>query len=170
MYLYEEDKGQIWNPCSLQTLPPRKGIQKLSAKTVKKHMEKDPSSKLNETMMFTGTKQRVRVYMTCPQNPKLMILISVSKHLNNHRRERSPQNQKSSIKAKVRRVLDFDVVSPPKALTQGWVYHLLQGTHSNRAQYLIMPMTPVSLSHTAQQTQHSLLRALHQHQVIPEMW
>ena len=32
------------------------GAQKLSAKTAKKHKEKYPSSKLNVTKMFTGTK------------------------------------------------------------------------------------------------------------------
>ena len=49
----------------MNTFPPEKvpflctpcGAWKLSAKTAKKH-KKHPSSKLNVTMMFTGTKQR----------------------------------------------------------------------------------------------------------------
>ena len=68
--------------------------------------------------MFTGTKQKVELTsedmcMRYLQNPKSMTLISheqVSEQPQNIRASPKPEEPN---KAKVRRVLDFDVVSPP---------------------------------------------------------
>ena len=180
MCLYEEDQGCSWGPCSSQTLPPEKvpfqctmcGAQKLSAKTTKKHKkEKHPSSKLNVAMMFTGTKQRVeftseQVYEV-PAEPKINDVDKSEQVPEKPQKRRVSPKPEEPNRAKVRRVLDFDVVSPPTSPTTQMNLPPTPKDHSNRAQHLIMPMTPVSPSQTAKQTHHPPMRVPHQQQVTP---
>ena len=51
--------------------------------------------------------------MRCPQNPKLMILISLSKYLTQPQKRKASPGPEELNGVKVRRILDFDVVSPP---------------------------------------------------------
>ena len=66
----EKTRVKVWVHIVQEHFPPEKvpflctlcGAWKLSVKTAKKHKkEKHPLSKLNATMMFTGTKQRVEL-------------------------------------------------------------------------------------------------------------
>ena len=94
------------------------GAQKLSAKTAKKHMkEKHPPSKLNVTLIFTGTKQRIKITSEhvheVPTEPKIND-VDQSEQVSEKPQKRKPSPEpEDSNRAKVRRVLDFDVVSPP---------------------------------------------------------
>ena len=95
------------------------GAHKLSAKTAKEHRrEKHPSSKLNLTMMFTGTKQRVEFtskhVQEVPSRTQNQCCWSVWASIWTATENKAfPQNQKSPIEQQVGRVLDFNVVSPP---------------------------------------------------------
>ena len=122
----KKTRVEVWVDVVHKHFPPEKvpflytlcGAQKLSAQNAKKHKnEKHPSSKLNETMMFTGTKQKVEFTSEhvheVPAEPKINDVYQseqVSEQL--QKRRASPEPEEPS-REKVRRVLDFDVVSPP---------------------------------------------------------
>ena len=124
------------------------GAWKLSAKSAKKHKEKHSSSKLNVTMMFTGTKQKVELtskHMNeVPAEPKINYVDQSEQVSEQPQKRRASLEPEEPNKAKVRTVTDFDVVSPPTS-----------------------PNKVMSLSQTAQQTHHPPMRVPHQHQVIP---
>ena len=105
-------------------------------------------------MTFTGTKQEVK--FTSKHVHKVLAEPKINNLDRSEQVSEQPQKRRTSPEpeelntVKVRRVLDFNVASPPTSLTQTQAYHLLQRTHSNRAQHLIMPMTPWSLCQIAQ--------------------
>ena len=82
------------------------------------------------------------------------------------KRRTSPKPEEPN-RAKVRRVLHFDVVSPPRSPTTEMGLTPTPRANSKRAQHLILPRTPVSPSQTVQQTHHLPMRAPHQHHMTP---
>ena len=126
MCLYEEDQDQSWGPCRSGTLPPKKvpffctmcGVQKLSAKTAKKHKKKKhPSSKLNKTMIFTGAKQRVEFTSKhvheVPTEPTINDVGQFEQVSEQWQKRKVSPEPEEHNRTKMRRVLDFDVVTPP---------------------------------------------------------
>ena len=101
------------------------------------------------------------------QKPKSVMVISLNKYLNSHRKEGPPPKPEEPNITNMRRVLEFDVESPPTSPNTDMSLPptprdpFKQGTTPDNANY---PMSP---SQTVQQTHHPSMRIPHQHQVTP---
>ena len=75
-----------------------------------------PASKLNVTMMFTGTKQKVEFTSEhmheVPAEPKINDVDQSEQASEQPQKGRASLKPEEPNRSKVRRVLDFDVVSP----------------------------------------------------------
>ena len=113
--------------------------------------------------MFTVTKEKVEFTYEhmheVPAQPKINGVDQSKQVSEQLQKRRAFQEPEEPNRAKVRRVVDFDVVSPPKSPNTEMSLPHTPRDPFNRAQHLIMPITPVSLSQTAQQIHHPPMRS-----------